>query len=660
MNSILNRIKTNFKKNKMIILIFMVIWIAASIITLYGYRNTLGRESLGNLEYNYVEVLNSNKSITQIIDTYDGVDSVSVRLEVYKKNNSTVTIKVIGKDSNELYGEKTMKIKNVIGASFNTVGLSEKLDSKKDSKIAVIVSTDDNNDAIGVWCSFNNVFDNDMLINGVVKEGSISARVLYQTDMFNGISNTIISLLITFNTLMILYMLLFDAKKEIIYTLMVLFYGLLFIFVLTPLSGPDEEYHYRVSLIISNKFLGKENPNLVEDVFIGYFPNFECNFNVGAAYRDVLENITKPMPDLAGRRIYELNRGYTYLYDFCYYPQVIGITIGRLLNLNFFGIYYLGRLCGVLFYTICVYVSLKKAPILKDLIGVVALLPINLQQSVCYSMDMWICALSLVIFACFLQWMFGKEKISKIDFIFVLAVEALLAPAKIVYSLFILLFWFVPENKFYSKKHKTIVLTLLMLPMAYYVGINIFERIRNNIVASIHAEDFGTATTHELNQVYTLKYIITHPIKSFAIVVRTIAKDLKSWFAGAIGRYLSGLTLILPAQIAHCLVILLVIAPLINESQQLSNIAKISSLGVCILIGMLTIAVMLTGCTDVEDEYVQGIQGRYFTPMLPYVFVILNNKYISIPKKYSNLLVLAVLLVLFESVIYMLSATFVY
>ena len=638
----------------------MIVWIATSIITVYGYRNTLGRESLGNLEYNYVEVLNSNKSITQIIDTHDGIDSVSVRLEVYKKNNSTVTIKVIGKDTNELYGQKTMKIKNVIGASFNTVGLSEKLDSKKDSKIAVIVSTDDNNDAIGVWCSFNNVFNNNMLINNEVKNGSVSARVLYETDMFRGISNTIISLLIVFNTLMILSILLFDIKKEIVYTLMVLFYGLLFVFVLTPLSGPDEEYHYRVALIVSNKFLGKENPNLIEDVFIGYFPNFECNFNVGAAYRDVLENFAKPMPDLEGRRIYELNRGYTYLYDLCYYPQVTGITIARLLKLNFFETYYLGRICGLLFYTVCVYIALKKAPIMKNLIGISALLPINIQQAVCYSIDMSICALSLVIFACFLQWSFGRDKITKADFIFVLVVEALLAPAKIVYSLFILLFWFVPKDKFYSKKHRLFVLGLLMAPMLFYVGKNVLTRIWYAIISTVHAEDLGTATVQSINIPFSIQYIVAHPLLAIKIVVRTIVHDLKSWFAGAIGRYLSGLTLILPAQIAHWIVIILACSSLFFESQNLNNISRLVSIGICVLIGMLTIAVMLTGCTDIEDEYVQGIQGRYFTPLLPYVFVALNNKKIAIPNSFDKYLIFASLLLNFEIVIYMLSATFVY
>lgn len=661
MSSVMEKIKNNFKKNRIMIIVSLLLWFIIFAVTVYGYRNTIGRESIGTLEYNYVEKLNENRSLKQIVDVTDGIDSISVRLEVYKKNNSNVTIEIIGQDSGKIYGIKTYKIRNVLGAAYNTVGLSEPLNRKNDKKISIRIYTDDNNDAIGVWCAFNNAFgENSMFANDQPLSGCFSLRLLYPTEMYKTITVVIVSVLAFFITLTVLLVLLFDPKKEIIYTVMVLVFGLIFMFVVTPISGPDEEYHYRASLNVSNKFMGKELPDKIEDEYIGYFQSFECNFNIGAAYRDVIEHFDDELEDLSKQPMYDLNRGYVYYYDYCYYPQSLAITFARLLNLNFLQTYYAGRLGSLVFYVLCIYTALKKAPIFKDLIGVTALLPINVQQAVCYSMDMWISALTLIIFACFLQWSFGIDKVRKTDFIFLFIVIILLAPAKIIYSLFVLLFVFVPKERFYSNKHRIIVLSLLMLPMVYYVGRNIFSRIMLAITHPIQAEDIGSSTTHEVTQVFSIQYIVAHPKETVDILYRTIRHYLKAWFAGAIGRYLSGLTLILPSQMANCLVALITLSSLMKEEYHMSIMSKLVSVGICIIMAMLTIAVMLTGWTDVNDEYIQGIQGRYFTSFLPYIFCVLNNKKIGISQEYNNILVFGELFFMFEVIVYMLSATFVY
>ena len=663
MTAIIERVKTNFRKNKIIILVSFLLWAIILGITLYGYRNSLGKESVGNLEYNYVEVLNKDRSLSQIVDSVDGVNSVSVRFEVYKKNNSNVTIEIVGQDSKKVYATKTMKAKNIMGAAYNTVGLNEDLNSSIDKKIIINIQTDDDSGAIGAWCSFNNVFNNNTLqVGNEKKDGSLSLRLLFDSEMFRILTNSIVITSAVFVTIVIILALLFEPKKETIYTLMVLVFGLIFMVVVVPLSGPDEEYHYRTSLLVSNKIMNKTDPEMIEDEYIGYYDTFECNFNIGAVYRTVIEHFNDEMEDLANQPKYNLERGYVYHYDLCYFPQAIFITLARLMNFNLLKTYYMGRIGSFLFYIICVYIALKKAPVLKDLIGIVALVPINIQQAVCYSTDMWISVLSLVIFACFLQWTYQDRKVSKADFIFLLIVELMLAPAKMIYSLFMLLFWFVPKDKFCSNKHRIIVLLILMLPMAHQVGRQIFYRIWYTILSlhKVHAEDTGTGTVHEINQVFFLFYILGHPLEAVAITFRTIRHELKSWFAGAIGRYLSGLTLIIPSQLSHCIVAILVASALVFEKISISIKAKLTGLGICVLIGMLTLAVMLTGWTDIKDEYIQGIQGRYFTPLLPYVFFVFNNKKIFIPQKYSNIIICAESLLMFEIIVYMLSATLIY
>ena len=659
MNKIIERIKSNFAKNKIILGVLILLWVIVAVVTLNGYKETLGKESFGNMEYNYVEVLNSDRKLTQIVDAVDGVDAVSVRMEVYIKNNSEIKIEVVGLSSNKTYGEKTMKVSKVLGASFNTVGLNEPLDTKKDKKIKIEVTTNDDNDAIGVWCSFNNVLEGLLYASDGNLNGSMSARFLYKSEMYKVLNDTVLTVLIVFITLSIFYALLFGLELEVLYTLVVLVIGLIFVVVLTPISGPDEEYHYRAALQVSNRLLHKEDPNIIEDLYISY-RNSVPNFNVGQAYRTVIEQFNNEMPSLEGRRMYDLERGYVYWYDACYMPQAIGITVCRLLGLNFFKVYYSGRICSLLFYTLCVFIALKQTPVLKSLFGIMATLPICIQQSVAYGQDMWIFGLSLVVFAYFLKWYFSSEKISKSEYIFVLIVDALLCPCKTVYSLFMIPYLFLPDDRFYSKKHKWIALVILMIPAIRVLGNQIFERIFVAITHPISAEDTGTSTFHEVEVFFSLQYIVSHPIETIQIIFRTIRAEAKSWFAGAIGRYLSGLTLILPSGMSYLITGILLISAFVFENNHMSGLIRIVLLGVCFMIFAFTVLVMLTGWTDIKDEYVLGIQGRYFTPTLTYIFSTFNNKKVYLPKNADLYIFYAQLIILFETVVYMLSYTFVY
>lgn len=659
MNKIIERIKNNFAKNKIILGVLIILWIIIAVVTINGYKETLGKESFGNMEYNYVEVLNPNRKLTQIVDAIDGVDAISVRMEVYIKNNSNVNIEVVGLSSNKTYGEKTMRISKVLGASFNTVGLDKSLDTKIDKKIKIIISTNDDNGAIGVWCSFDNVLEGTLYATGENLNGSMSARFLYKSEMYKILNDTILAVLIVFITISILYALLLEPKLEILYTLTALVIGLIFVVVLTPISGPDEEYHYRAALQVSNKLLGKENPDIIEDLYISY-RNSVPNFNVGQAYRTVIEQFDNEMPSLEGRRMYDLERGYVYWYDACYMPQAIGITVCRLLGLNFFKVYYSGRICSLLFYTFCVYVALKKTPVFKSLFGIMATLPICIQQSVAYGQDMWIYGLSLVVFGYFLKWYFSKEKIDWKEYICVLIFDALLCPCKTVYSLFMVPYLFLPDERFHSKKHKWIALGILMVPVLRVVGYQIIERVWIAITHPIHAEDTGTSTFHEVEVFFSLQYIAAHPIETVQIIFRTIRAEAKSWFAGAIGRYLSGLTLILPSSMSYLITGILLISAFVFEKNQMSGLIRLVLLGVCFMIFAFTMLVMLTGWTDIKDEYVLGIQGRYFTPTLTYIFSTFNNKKVYLPKNADLYIFYAQLIILFETVVYMLSYTFVY
>ena len=65
MEKIINRVKENFKKNKYFLLAFVVIWAVFISITLFHYKDTLGRESEGPDVASEVVELNENTKIVQ-------------------------------------------------------------------------------------------------------------------------------------------------------------------------------------------------------------------------------------------------------------------------------------------------------------------------------------------------------------------------------------------------------------------------------------------------------------------------------------------------------------------------------------------------------------------------------------------------------------------
>ena len=103
MNNIKEKIKTNFTKNKIYILAFLVIWVITVSITLFAYKDTLGKESSGNSVYDHVAYFYNNE-IVQTVDTVDESKTISLFLSISKKDNSNIYVKVVGKDSGFVYG----------------------------------------------------------------------------------------------------------------------------------------------------------------------------------------------------------------------------------------------------------------------------------------------------------------------------------------------------------------------------------------------------------------------------------------------------------------------------------------------------------------------------------------------------------------------------
>ena len=680
---ILERIKKNFQSNKIMLLVLSVVWIALVIAVLLINKDVFGKESYGNEMYENVVELTKNDSIKQSVEIIENSDVVAVKLATYARNNKgNITITVTGENSKEVYASKTVDVNFVQDNAFVTVALKEPLLSTKDKTIEVSLSSDcEKGSGLGVYYSNEKIFENSTLrINSSTKEGDLTLRFLYPEETLQ-LFNTIIMtwILVTF-TLVVFLVLYVKPKYEVLFTIIAIIFGITFCTIITPMSVPDETAHYEYAFQLSNKIMNTKPDIFFNEEYQNY-GSFGGHRNVSAAYKRLVTRINRPLN--LKNSIVMMGNDIDETYKTCFVPQALGITLARLLNMNMLKTFYLGRLFNLMFYVLCVYLCIKITPIHKLIFGMLATLPIFMQQAASFSYDCFVNGLSFVLIAIIIKWLAGKETISNKDFVLALVVVVLLAPIKVIYGFYSFLLWLVPSERFGSRKRKIIMVLILTAPSIYEMVVLFYPYVSKlirkmlekiGLAKVVFAEDINALVSGNTGPLLeptedriNFSYMIDHPVEIFYLFYRTIRYSIKTWFYGSVGRILSGYTLILPTTLVHSILVLLGIASLREEDYVESAGFKISSLIVSILAGLMILFGMLITWTDANQEVIeayggpiiQGIQGRYFSPFLPYLFIMLNNTKIRIPKKYDDCILVSHVALVFITVIYVLTFTYI-
>lgn len=676
LNELKNRIIENFNKNKIPTIALLLIWIVVIVFTLFSYKDTLGKISSGNEAYDNVVELCEGRVVEETLAVNEGSEAIAIKFATYaRKNNGSFNITVSGNESKKEYLNKTVNAGSLQDNAFLAFALSEKLDPKIDSKIKVTLSSQSEaNQGAGVYYSNLKAYEgSELKIDNVLQEGDLSLRFLNESADLNLFYHIVIIWVITTFTLIILMTLLVKPKYETLFTVIAICFGLTFWLIITPMSVPDETIHYEYSLQLSNKMMGAKDHLIIDEEYQNYGA-MAGHLNISAAYERFIQKINRPL-SLDEKNV-KMNFDIDDSYHICFVPQALGITLARLLKWNMLRTFYLGRLFNLIFYVICVHIAIKKTPVFKVLFGILATLPIFMQQAASFSYDCYINGLTFVIIACLMKWMYQGEQIDKKEFIFVFIVNLLIAPIKVVYGLFTFLYWFVPAERFGGKKNKIIgtlivtapamyELTVLLFPLAFRVVRKFFERVFMVEAETIYEASITSPMSVE-GDTYTFADVTDHPLEAIELIARTIRYSIKTWFYASFGRALSGNTLILPTYLVHSILALLFAAALREEEHYFSNKFRITIILMCIFAGLMMVGGMLISWTEVDQEIIedfggpiiQGIQGRYFSPFLPYLFPILSNRKIKIPKKYDQYMIYAFVLLVFEVVVYVLSYTF--
>ena len=152
---LIERIKTNFNKNRLLNSGLIIAWILVVVLTLQFNRDALGKLSSGNEFFDSYVELTKDTLIQEKAPVEEGADTVAVKMATYARRNAgTIHVSVKGSDTGSVYAEKDINVRNVDDNAFVRIPLSEELHRDKDKMILIELSSDgEEGKSVGVYYS---------------------------------------------------------------------------------------------------------------------------------------------------------------------------------------------------------------------------------------------------------------------------------------------------------------------------------------------------------------------------------------------------------------------------------------------------------------------------------------------------------------------------
>lgn len=410
----------------------------------------------------------------------------------------------------------------------------------------------------------------------------------------------------------LLYGILYVAQKhqwkiEKIFLVFALVIGSVFVLAMPTGRAPDEASHfYRIYEIleghivseidVDGQTIGSNEPSNIMIV-----EKFAANNNT--TYEDILNHLNDSKNN-EQKFMSTSAQGYS---PISYTPQLIGMGIGKVLNLPFLFSTYIAKFSNLFFCVLILYFCIKKIPILKNIIFLLAFLPISMQSMCSLSAD-GVIFVSAVALICFILYSIYSRKtpFTKRHFFATLILCTLITTSKIAYLPLCLLLFAIPKERFGDIRKKLFWISGISIAT---IAIYIIWYLVTPPLVSI------TDSTAQIS------FIIHNPLNYLSIIIHTIASssinETLFFFSGAFGGYLEWLNI--TPSLVYIIAIYTVFVLLCQKASQSAHTTK--GLKLLSIFTLLTTVIaiftaMFVTWTGVGEAVIRGVQGRYFLPLL--------------------------------------------
>lgn len=623
----------------------LIIWIVF-VITFLGIIFSYTYDKLDKKEnYKYTEISNNFK---ETIVTND-----NIKEEVHINTNNIISYDIDYKSDFDVSGNIELKIKDDYGKelhnkifNYNEIVSGDKLKfnlnefNLKDNKYQFEFGFKLNN-PITIYTNQNGQIKADQILKFTYK---IMFKILLSIFFLIGICLIVIVGIKQINRL------------ENIYLIFALFFGLINIVVSVPFDAPDEARHFFRAYDISCGNIVSNGYNSDLNIPVAYLPRElkELKY-IGIQKNDdiYVENSSPIIFESLVSAIHNNNySGYTEEYSLngtyninpvAYLPQVLFIKIGCLLNMSPILILYAARLGNLVFMIATMYIIIKFIPRFKLLFFALAMIPgVNMLASSC-STDPVLLSLIFTYFAYVIYLKcHQKQLISKKNFLIFGGILILIALIKLPYVLISLFALIVSDNKNTLKKNCLMILMQIIIAGCCYKLWGAISNLKSgSVIDSQH-----------------ILFVINHPFKFIELIFMNMKLGIygysKSIISGSAWNY---------TQDDFITVSYLITISIITIKSSKKDIikTKFDTIVTVSTIILICTAILFVGFTwqDVNFGSIWGIQGRYFTPIIPLMCIVLaSNKKHSLEDKIMPYVLCYIIVAIMDSTFNLFSCNF--
>ena len=452
--------------------------------------------------------------------------------------------------------------------------------------------------------------------------------LLNNNKYLSNVSNNNLYIILEIILFIILFLFTKNIKKiENKFLFLGIILGIMYLLFIPFCKVPDENTHFARTYSITKGELISKTDN--KQAYT-YLPFSISNICISNNYDEYLKNIKKSIS-----KEYTIFNN-TALYNFMVYlPQSLGVFICRLFHLNKYFMLYIPRLFNLLCYLALIYYSIKIIPFCKEIILLISLNPMSLQEAASFSPDsLTICSsIFLISYIMYLSITKKGKLLTKKQYTVLLLMSILFSLCKIVYIPLCLLNLILPLNKFKSKKDYYLKkLTLILIPILI------------NLLWLKIASKFLIVFQSGVNTPMQVKYILFNPFNYLKIIFNTTKINGRMFLTTMFGSNLNLYNIYTSNLYSYISLILIIILSILYKKSiniKFKIKEKIIIFFIFISIIFLIFTSLYVQWTPLHSKYIDGIQGRYFIPILlliPFLFTNSKNNNIKIMEiDYKNI-----------------------
>ena len=405
--------------------------------------------------------------------------------------------------------------------------------------------------------------------------------------------------------------------------------GVIMLLIMSPSSQSNENSHYNATLKLSNLMMGKEILNETE---AEYEVKLKQHFNYNTTFVELGNNFWS-------NEEIDSSEGYINGYAFSieqsasYFAPAIGMTIGRLLGCNYLQTYTLARIFNFTAFVIMISIAINLIPYNKELILLIALMPMTMQQATGLSYDNVVNGMSLIFFAYMLRLIYEEKAVTWKNMLICVFLLGIFGPVKVVYSIFALLIFLIPSKQFKGISDRILKCFFVILFTALILLLTRF----NDIFVRIDGSGFG-----EVKHYYDMRFVLGHPDRFIRLIKDTLRIYFWSYAEEAVGSLLANRSVYITLWWIRLYMLVLLIHAIIQKEKPIVGIKqRIVLFGTCVALFFSVMFTMFLTYTYSDSAEIMGVQGRYYIPLAaPFLYCLSTDKIpLKIDKRYFTALI---------------------